>query len=79
MAMIMTPRELDVWQTLKVVVGAKEFLGSNSTLSWWAAKIRSKSFLTNSSLPQPWTKTVTEDEKALEIPGIDFKKAIFED
>jgi hypothetical protein len=79
MAMIMTPRELDVWQTLKVFVGAKEFLGSNSTLSWWAAKIRSKTFVTNSSLPQPWTSANSEDERALEIPGVDFKRAIFED
>jgi hypothetical protein len=79
LALIMTPSELDVWQTLKVFVEAGEFLGSNSTLSWWAAKIRSQNFLTKSSLPQPWTKSDLEDERALEIPGIDFKEAIFED
>ena len=79
LASIMTPSELDVWQTLKVFVAAGEFLGSNSTLSWWAAKIRSKTFLANSSLPQPWTKTDSEDERALEIPGVNLKRAIFED
>ena len=79
LALIMTPSELDVWQTLKAFVEAGEFLGSNSTLSWWAAKIRSEIFLTNSSLPQPWTKTDTEGERALEIPGVDLKRAIFED
>ena len=79
LALILAPSELDVWQTLKVFVEAGEFLGSNSTLSWWAAKIRSKTLLTKSSLPQPWTKNDTEDERALEIPGVDFKRAIFED
>lgn len=79
LALIMTPSELNTWQTLKLFVEAGEFLGSNSTLSWWAAKIRSKTFLNNSALPQPWTKTDTEDERALEIQGVDFKKAIFED
>jgi hypothetical protein len=79
LALVLTPSKLDVWQTLKVFVEAREFLGSNSTLSWWAAKIRSETFLDNSSLPKPWTKNDIEDERALEIPGIDFKKAIFED
>ena len=79
LGVIMTPSELDVWQTLKVFVGAGEFLGSNSTLSWWAAKIRSKVFLTKSSLPQPWTKSDMEDDRVLEIPGVDFHRAIFED
>jgi hypothetical protein len=79
LALVLTPSELDVWQTLKVFVEARDFLGSNSTLSWWAAKIRSKTFLNNSSLPQPWKKTDTEDERALEMQGVNFKRAIFED
>jgi hypothetical protein len=78
-ATVLTPSESDVWQSLKIFVEAEEFLGSNSTLSWWGAKLRSQSSLRNTFLPQPWTKAATVNEAALELSGVDYKRSLFAD
>lgn len=78
-ATVLTPSESDVWQSLKIFVEAEGFLGSNSTLSWWGAKLRSQNSLKNTFLPQPWTKAGTVNEAALELSGVDYKRSLFED
>ena len=38
----LTPDDADTWQTLKLFCNSRYFLGSNSTLSWWASFLRIK-------------------------------------
>jgi hypothetical protein len=75
---ILTPLDTSTWQSLKIFCGAKKFIGSNSTLSWWAAKIRSKSHKNSSILPLPWTVSGTNYENGLNIPEVKFVSAQFE-
>jgi hypothetical protein len=78
-ATVLNPANSDVWQTLSIFVNAKEFLGSNSTLSWWGAKIRSKTNMGKSILPNPWTRAELGYDSGLAIPGTESKSALFED
>ena len=78
-ATVLTPANSDVWQTLSIFVNSKEFLGSNSTLSWWGAKIRSNTDRGKSSLPTPWTRAELGYDSGLAIPGTELKFALFED
>jgi hypothetical protein len=75
---ILTPLDTTTWQTLKIFCIAKEFIGSNSTLSWWAAKIRTKSGMIHSTLPRPWTFSNLNYETDLNISGVNFVPAQFE-
>jgi hypothetical protein len=76
--LIFTPLDTSTWQSLKILCVAKEFIGSNSTLSWWAAKIRSKSEKNASILPRPWTVSGSNYEHGLNIPEVRFVVAQFE-
>jgi hypothetical protein len=77
-SIVLTPLHTNAWQTLKIFSSAKEFLGSNSTLSWWAAKIRSKNGMNRSVLPVPWTVTKLNYETYLNIAGVNLSPAKFE-
>jgi hypothetical protein len=76
-AAVYTPRELDVWQTIKLFINAQSFQGANSTLSWWASYARLRSGKLNTSLPNPWTRTLQGYEKALHIDGVSYLDARF--
>lgn len=70
------PKDLDAVQTLKVFTLSKNFVGSNSTLSWWGVKLSnpSKNFI--QVLPEPWLafeKSPADD--ALRIPGVIYMTA----
>jgi Glycosyl transferase family 11 len=47
---------LNSWSTLQAISKAKYFIGSNSSLSWWGAFLRSKEGK-KSSLPSRWTES----------------------
>jgi hypothetical protein len=68
----------DLGEVKNWILSAKEFLGSNSTLSWWAAKIRSKNGMNRSVLPVPWTVTKLNYETYLNIAGVNLSPAKFE-
>lgn len=74
---VLTPLEANAWQTLKVFCNSTNFLGSNSTLSWWAGFLRTKNGQGLSSLPIPWTRIDFGYEEALRIPNIDYVRAEF--
>jgi len=74
---VLTPREANAWQTLKVFCNSANFLGSNSTLSWWAGFLRAKNGQGMSSLPNPWTQMDFGYEEALRIPDVDYVRAEF--
>ena len=70
------PKDLNAVQTLKVFTLSKNFVGSNSTLSWWGVKLSnpSKNFI--QVLPEPWLafeKSPADD--ALRIPGVIYMTA----
>ncbi len=48
-------RNLNSWETLKVMMACRKFIGSNSSLSWWGAYLRDND-KNESSLPEQWTK-----------------------
>jgi hypothetical protein len=74
---ILTPNEVNVWQTLKIFLLAQEFHGSNSTLSWWAAFCRASYSNGLSTLPTPWRKISLGDENSLRIKGTLYRDSEF--
>lgn len=74
---IFTPRDSSAWETLTLLTHNSGLLGSNSTLSWWAAYIRSKTGNFNSILPIPWNPVDLGYQSALHINGVDYRKAEF--
>ena len=70
------PEKIDTVQALKVFMNAKNFIGANSTLSWWGARLSISSPHQISILPKPWLgfKESNADE-ALHIPKVNYFKA----
>jgi hypothetical protein len=70
------PDELDAIQALKVFSNATNFIGANSTLSWWGVKLSSSSLQNIQILPTPWLgfKKSIADE-SLFIPTVTYIKA----
>lgn len=72
-----TPNQADTWQTLKIFCESNHFIGSNSTLSWWAAFLRVKANKELTSLPLPWTCIDLGYDDSLRILGVDYKRSEF--
>jgi hypothetical protein len=74
-AVVLNPKDFDVWECLAIMVKATHFVGSNSTLSWWAAKLRSETNST-SILPDPWFKA-SQRSPNFKISGVTFAESVF--
>ncbi len=74
--LVLSTKDLDTWQTLSLMVNSKYFIGANSTLSWWAARLRVENGA-ESVLPHPWFKKGNQENKFL-FPGISFAESEFE-
>lgn len=74
---VISPKDASAWEAFTLMVDGKAFVGSNSTLSWWASYIRSKAGASDTFLPHPWTKKVLGFEEALRIPDIQYNEALF--
>ncbi len=74
---VLTQLDSSTWQTLKVFCNSANFLGSNSTLSWWACYLRAKNGQGLSALPNPWTRIEFGYEQALRISNVDYVRAEF--
>ena len=70
------PDEVNAIQALKIFSNAKNFIGANSTLSWWGAKLSSTSLQNIQILPTPWLgfKESVAD-KSLFIPNVTYTQA----
>jgi hypothetical protein len=70
------PDEVNAIQALKIFSNAKNFIGANSTLSWWSAKLSSTSLQNIQILPTPWLgfKESVAD-KSLFIPNVTYTQA----
>lgn len=74
-ARVLNSSELDAWQSLALMHSAEHFIGSNSTLSWWAARLRTTD-RKSTVLPTPWFKS-SEYQPNFRINGIVFAKSNF--
>jgi hypothetical protein len=67
------------WQTLKILAQADRFIGSNSTLSWWAAWLVNHEKKKMAILPDPWRPHDQKATVALIISGVSYQVADFEE
>lgn len=70
------PDDLDAIQALKLFSISKNFIGANSTLSWWGARLAVEMPKRNSILPTPWLGFLpSKADEALFIPNVSFIKS----
>jgi hypothetical protein len=67
------------WQTFKILTEASRFIGSNSTLSWWAAWFLSQDQSKVAILPSPWRPHDIEASAALALDAIKYEVSEFEE
>jgi hypothetical protein len=66
------PEDLNVIQALKVFSRARFFIGSNSTLSWWGAKLNVIRLNSMVIMPNPFLAQESKADKALFIQGVRY-------
>lgn len=66
------PSEASNLQTLYVFANSYNFVGSNSTLSWWGAKLSNHQKDATRILPRPWVLNQSHADLALNIPSVDY-------
>ena len=66
------PEDLNVIQALKVFSRARFFIGSNSTLSWWGAKLNVTRLNSMVIMPNPYLIQKSRADKALLIRGVKY-------
>jgi hypothetical protein len=68
------PNDASNLQTLNIFANSKNFIGTNSTLSWWGAKLNSSLENSMSILPYPWIQNSSHPDDALKIPKVTYLK-----
>lgn len=73
------PKDLSVWQTLKLMSNSHSLITANSTLSWWAALIGFKSGrIKKVIIPDPWFRNwPTKILDSFHYPGFQISSANF--
>ena len=66
------------WQTLKILTRSDRFIGSNSTLSWWAAWLISWDNQKVAILPTPWRPQDKQASSALMLDKVRYEVSEFE-
>lgn len=59
--LVLTPAQIDTWETLAVISNAKTVIASNSTLSWWGGYLASSNGA-DVYLPSRWKKVGGEEQ-----------------
>jgi hypothetical protein len=67
------------WQTLKILTEANRFIGSNSTLSWWAAWFISQDKNKVAILPHPWRPHDMQVSTSLVLDKVKYELPEFEE
>jgi hypothetical protein len=70
------PSDASNLQTLYVFANSYNFVGSNSTLSWWGAKLNNHPKDSTKILPRPWVLNQPHADLALKIPSVDYIKIL---
>lgn len=65
------------WETFSILSGSKYLIMGNSTYSWWAGFMVSMSG-GSAIAPKPWFKNLILDENYLNLPGLLYSVAEFE-
>lgn len=78
LALIMTTRETNPWQTLKILSSAEKLVMANSSLSWWAGWIASQRETACVIFPNPWRPVKSEENTQLILPTAILAPSIFE-
>ena len=70
------PQDLNAIETLKVFVEARNFIGANSTLSWWGIRLSNDVSRSYKVLPRPWLGFRESDaDKALFFSNLQYVDA----
>jgi hypothetical protein len=69
--LILDSASLSAWGTLALISNATTFIGSNSSLSWWGAKIVTKSGK-SSILPSNWSQHDNVDNHVLNFESLGY-------
>lgn len=70
------PQDLNSIETLKVFIEARNFIGANSTLSWWGVKLSNDANRGYKVLPKPWLGFKESDaDKALFFSNLQYVDA----
>lgn len=77
-ATFLTPANSTTWQTLKLLAEAKTLIIANSTLSWWAAWIKSKVNPKTIYFPDSWRPADHRTFENLRIDSVLLVKSDFE-
>jgi hypothetical protein len=75
---ILGPKDLDQFQTLKVMSKATEIMAANSSFSWWGSLLAKEFSNAKVIMPNPWFKNVSEQPAFFGDPSIVYKDSIFE-
>ena len=76
--LVLGPESLDEWQTFKLMVNTSQLVSANSTFSWWAAYLRTKS-RREVFIPNPFFRDTQFIVKgALTLPGAKMISSSFE-
>jgi hypothetical protein len=73
---ILGPKEINAWQTIKILANSKKVVMSNSTLSWWGAFLCVENGGT-AVIPSPFYASSSIQDSALRHPGFTEGKSIF--
>lgn len=76
-AYVSIPQTETTWQTLRILSRSKEFIGANSTLSWWAAWIIKVNAGQIAILPKPWRPSGYPQQEELMLQGVTYRQARF--
>jgi hypothetical protein len=68
------PNDANNKQTLNIFANSKNFIGTNSTLSWWGAKLNSSLENSISILPYPWVQNSIHPDIGLKISKVTYLK-----
>jgi hypothetical protein len=77
-ATFLTPEITTTWQTLKILSEAKTLIIANSTLSWWAAWLKSRVNPETVFFPDTWRPAEQKTFEKLRIESALFVESDFE-
>lgn len=76
-AQFFSPEEVNPWEAIKLMQGAKVFIASNSTLAWWGAYLCLKRG-GEAVIPKPFYKGNLSSSELLHIDGFVHANATFD-
>jgi hypothetical protein len=77
-ASIITPKDSNSWQTLKILSSAEKLVMANSTLSWWGAWMAVRRENTEIIFPIPWRPGETHTDDAIKLSNVVVADSIFD-